>query len=1025
MDLQTTVSLIETLYSPNQDYQVILQAQKQLQFIQKQQNANILAHELLQLPSQNIQFFGALTYTVYFTNHLNEINLNDFISILLDEIIDSLKRNLSNLIINKLLSNLAKVYIKSCNNDNENNPSDLLLKHLQSINYNENLFINLSLISSKIFAEELSISIDLIKKEQHEIILSNLFNKTIQNILNSFPLSLINKNLWLDCLQSWMLYITKIEFDYSLNKIDLNSYFNLIINFMINYNDIDSLNLISEVYDLNPSLFNYNNKFQLDSILFSNWTINFIKLNENNFENLSKLSRFITLFLNSDLLNLASKIIDKSFDYKFEFLLNLTNFNGNPIIDETFSVDLLDFWILFTECFINDIDNIYLLLKNDNNKIIELNEKSQDYFENLSQIYWEKCHILDFNNNSDNDDADDLQDIEDQFINFRRDISELFETLFSISRIKIFNNLTNSIINNLSTTTNLSINQIKNIETSLYLLTSISSILTENGILPEFLNDMNLLFKSKFLEKILLIENNNNNENQYNKYLIKNSIKFLSEINWFYENNEIGKFYINEVLIYLFQNLNNNNYQDLSSKAILMITDSCRYKIINLLDDFENAAKLMIINKFNVEINVRSRIIRSYANILQTIENFELQSNKISNFLNLIYNESINAFKIIELNKGNSIILQDINNFLYSMISSLVGLAKGLKLPNDWEDYYEENPNKVKEIYNYWRFNDKFKINELCLKLILLYSFPNEFNFNFNFKNKFFFEQILNFFKCGLTEAFPGPFVIKEDLIIEYILKCCKYFQQINIKNNNELFSSINKIIELYGLVINSYHISMTISKITNIQFDIIDLKMDIIINEIFFKQFNEIMIDPDLIQSIFTLFSNIISKYPNDLLKNKEIIKILKISIDQIFINNQQRFIIISISKLWCNLIYLRKGKIEDIKKINEILINKEIGQYLVYNLMKGFINTSRSNIEFFIDIIRALTSKFSKYLSNWIIKSFEKINFENFNNKIIKIEDINLFIKQLLLTRGNRAANKVIQEFWFKITGMIDYGM
>lgn len=1009
MQLEETLTLIELLYSPHQSSDVILKTQQKLQSIQKQDNANLLAHELLKSNSQNAQFFGALTYTVYFTTHYNSIlNLNDFTLLLLNELIDAFNRNLSSLIINKLISNLAKIYIKSLLNPLNSLFEKLLLNNQN--NQNNEKVINLALLSCKIFAEEINISSDLLLKDQHEIILNDLFDLSVKNILNS-TLNPITKDLWLDCLQAWMNYLIKIEFDFSIKIIDLNNYFNLIIDLILNNNDINSINLLIDLYDLNPSLLNSSNKLKLDNLLFSDWTLNFINLNLNDVDNLSKLSKLITLFLDSNLINLASKLIDSNFDYKFQFLLNLSNQKNIPIINDPFSVDLLDFWILFTESFINDIETIYIILKNDKFKINLLNEKSHNYFLNLSEIYWKKCHLIE------ND--DNLNDYFDEFKNFRRDIGELFESLFSIARNEIFNNLINSIIINLNNDSILlSNNQINDIETSLYLLTSICSILTENGISSELLDSLSSLFNSKFLEKIILIENNS----KYN-YLIKSSIKFLSEINWFYENS-IGINYINDVLIFLFQNLNEKIFQDLSSKAILMITDSCRDNLSNLVNDFEIAANSMITNKFDVEIIVRSRIIRSYANILQTVKILDLKSKKISNFLDLIYNESINVYKLINSNDNlNNDNLENINNFILSMISSLVGLAKGFQIPEDWEDYFENNENEINEIYNYWKFNDKYQVHDKCLKLISLYSFPNEIiGFGTNLNSKIL-NQIFEFFKAGLNEPFPGPFVIDENLIIEFIIKCCHYCQEnYNLLKINKSEHPMIKIIQLYGLIINSNHVMNTISKVTNLQLGIDNLKMDEVINEILFKQFNQVILDVDLIQEIFTLCANIISKYPSDLLKNKNIIKILQISIEQLYINNQQRFIIISLSKLWTNLIYLRKGKLEDIEFIKNLLINENFGNLLVYTLMKGFINTSRSNIEFYSDIIRSLTVKYGNYLNNWINESFNKINSEK---KIIEDEEVDKFIKKLILTRGNRAANRVIQDFWYKLTGLVDYGI
>jgi hypothetical protein len=1018
MHLDEIVSLIHTLYAPNQNSDIILHVQKQLQIIQKEPDANILAHQLLQHSDQTVQYFGALTYTVYLTNH--EIN-NKFSDLMADEVVDAFCKGLDLMVIQKLISNIGKIYSKILYSPLEN-----LFQKLLNLKLDTVTILKLGLLSCKIIAEELN-SNENLTTEQNNLIINSMLNQTTKNILNNsvpylLPIDDINNNVdekfkssWLECLQAWVYYITKSEFSFQKTS-DLNEYFTIVINLLNKNNDIESLNLISDIYDTCPSLLNFQNKKLLDNLIFSEWTNNFISSND--FDNLSKLSRFIALFLDSDMINLALKLIDPTYNKKFEYLIYLTNQPGNPIIDETFSVDLLEFWILFAEAFINESDTMFTMLKEDESKFNALTEKSKEYFLRLSTIYWNKAHLI-----------DDLIDVEDEFISFRRDVGELFESLFVFSRNEIFNNLSSSIKNSLISLSSNNIGKnINDVDTSLYLLTLICSLLGENQTLDEFTNSLKVLFDSNFLLIIPSLSNNTSINKRHCQYLINNTIKFLSEVSWFYQNKN-GQLYVKNVLVFLFQYLNISIYQESSSKAILLITDTCRSNLLELLDDFENAANSMIVNKFDVEINARSRIIRSYASILQTIPNMDLQSEKISNFLDVIYNESIKAYDSINCNKNNPQVLENIDNFLLSMISSLVGLAKGLQLPQDWEEYYDGKENKMNEVYNYWKYQDsnKFCVHKKCLKLILLYSFPNEILLDLQIiknLNPVIIEQIYLFLKAGLTEPLPGPFVLEYESIIDFIIKCFQYAQTFN--QSKTINSSLIKIIELYGIVIKSNQTSLTISKSVNLQLGIQDLRMNQVINEMFFKQLNKVINDTDILQYIFTLFADILARFPSNLIQNGGLIKIIEIAIDQLYQNNQQRFVIMAISKFWTNLIYLRKGKLEDINYFKNILINQNYGNLLVYSLLKGFINTSRSNLEFYCDIFRALTSKYGNYLNQWIMDSYNKLKIERMNENKSFIEEplVREFVKKLILTRGQRVANRIIQEFWFSITGLLDYG-
>lgn len=1015
MQLTMAVTLIETLYAPNQRSETILHAQQQLQKMQKQDDADRLAHELLQSGDVNVQFFGALTYTVYITTHNVGPPLAELMA---DEIVDAYRRQVSALAITKLISNLGKIYARTLYS-----PLDTLFERLAQLALDGPTLLQLGLVACRIIAEELNASEEL-TKEQNRLVIDTVLDGTTRKALDAaIPLIVQSagdgtvtgnvKRLWLECLQTWTVYASRVEFDFVFT-VDLNEYYGVALHLLATNSDVEALDLISDIYDTNSQLLSHDNKSKLDALIFSDWCTAFISAND--LDDVSKLSRFVTLFLDADMINLASRMIDANYDYKFQYLLHLTNQPGSPIIDESFSVDLLDFWILFTESFINDTESIHAILKNDVEKIAILNQKAHDYFLHLSQIYWHKCHML-----------DDIDGIEDEFYSFRRDIGELFESLFSIARDSIFSDLTRSVIGNLSDSgTSINNEKAKDVEASFYLLTSISSIFGESSVTPQFLGGLDALFRCKFLESILQLSSTTGVSKEMYHHLIRITIKFLSEINWFY-GNEAGKPYINGVLIFLFQNLNSRAYQEPSSRAILLITDSCRDKLSGLLDDFEAAANSMIVNKFEVEISVRAGIIRSYANILQTINNTELQAHKISNLLDVIYYESVTAFQSIEMNLSNPEVLENINSFLVSMISSLVGLAKGLQIPEDWEDYYDRNGKVVRDVYNYWQYEDikHFQVHEKCLKLVSLFSFPRENLTNsMSLKNldPLMLEQVFLFFKSGLSEPFPGPFVIDYNLIIEYILKCCRYCQTVDFSTSVE--PPMIKIIELYGLVIGSNHTLITISKITDLKLGTADLQMDLVLNEIFFKQIDIIISEPDIMQAVFNLLAGILAKYPSNLIQNEHMIRIIEIGIQQLYENAQQRFVVMALSKLWSNLIYLRKGKQKDVENIQRILIEENVGAVLVYALMKGFIVTSRSNVEFYSDIIRALTAKYSKYLSGWIMDSFAKINNES-EKQVAKENEVKTFTKKLIVTRGSRAANRVVQEFWYTATGMVDYGI
>lgn len=999
-------SLVQTLYSPNQDKDLILSVQQQLQSIQKRPDAPELAHELLKYNVQTIQFFGALTYTVYLFNHPIDTQIGD---VMIGELVEACSRNLDSVVIQKLLFNIAKIYTNILYF-----PINDLFQKLSSKGLDMITISKYGLLACKTIGEELN-RCEKITAEKNQMIMDSMLEDNTKNLLNNTTHLVLEdsslKKVWLDCLQAWMIYVSKSSFEFHV-KSDLNEYYRITL-MLLQKLDIDALDLISEIFDVCPSQLNNDNKSFFRSLVFSEWTTNFIT--NNDIDDNSKLSKLIASSLDSEILTFASKLIDSEYQQRIEFLLFLTNQPGDPITDEPFSVDMLEFWTLFAEAFINDTEAIHTLIGNEEAKIQTLHKISKTYFIKLSAIYWEKCKLI-----------DGFDEYEDEFLNFRRDIGELFESLFTIARSEVFNNLSNSVSSSLLNE-RCSNDQIKNADTSLYLLTVISSIVGETENDTNLFYDLNCLFESKFLVRIASLPLSSDLDNKLYQYLVKDSIKFISEINWFYQTPS-GLSHVNDVLMFLFKYLEDSNFQDSASRAILSITDTCRSDLTSLLNDFELAAT-SIIKNIDVDTNVRTRIIRSYSSILQTVANLRLQAEKISKFLDLIYTESIGAYGSIETTAGNADILEKIDAFLVSMVSSLVGLARGLEIPEDWEKYYEDDPDKMKLSYEYWKFQDqhKFQVHDKCLKLVLLFTFPSYHFSNLSTKrnlNPEIVEQVYNLLRSGLSEPIPGPFVIDYFEIIKLIIKVFQYCQTNETSNVDP---PIIKFIQLYGILVKSNYTSSTITKITGLQVGIDDLHMSEVIDVLLFQNFDSITEDTDVLQYIFTLLGDIITCYPTELIQNPGFVRIMEIFIDQIYRNCQQRFVVISLSKFASNLIYLRKGKLEDVEFMNHLLVDKNIGEILVLNLMRGFINTSRSLIEFYVDILRALTSKYGKYLRVWIENAFLRINEENMtkNAKIVDQKVVEGFIKQLLVTRGQRVANRIIKEFWYTVTGMVDYGM
>lgn len=1038
-DLDSVVGLVDTLYQPQQLSETINSAQREIQSLQREIWAPQLAHALLNTNKQTSQFIGAVTYTVYITNHTNAVDIN-FASQIISEIVQIVQKQLDKVVLQKMLANLSKlVPILKVNLIQE------LFTELQKLNLDGLQLVQLGLLTFGNLSDELS------RGESGSLNVHQLVHDEIwpigESILNSEDGFRNFKSLWFETVSSCISYISKAEFETALT-FNLNPYISICIDALRYTNDFEALDILLEIYETNQTLINNENKLKLDQLIFSDWC--WQSINANEYDDNEKLARLVSLYMESDIISLATKLVKPEFSYKFDMLLNMTMQEGKlPIIEEPFSKELLNFWVVFAEAFDYDYENITQLIKNPQ-KIEDLKVKSKDHFLKLSNIYWRKCHLLPI---------EELVESEDLFRVFRRDVGELFEGMVTIVKSDLFNSLTNSIIINLS---NVSENII-HIESSLYLLNSISSVFTENNVQPENIQAISELFHSPYfatLTNLLDQYTCNETDQSLTPYLARTSISFISEISWFYKSPENSQ-YLPTALDFLFKCLqapvksNGFNFQESSSKAILKISNECRSQLLSLISIFEMSSNSILQNE-KINPAVKSRIIRSYAAILESMDDLTTKSVTISRILDIVEVESTKVLSRLSQNTdAPGTQLELLTDHLVSLLSSLVGLAKGLQLPTDWEEYFSTTSNddedgeldllKLEQISAFW-LSDPYGIHEKSIRIISVYLDILKTKSNLA---DLVMSEIILFFKAGLSESIPGPFVLPYEVILEFIIKCFNGSNIHQLTNLMDIYSHVVKSVSIERSrssqlinILNSTKLNMNIDPN-------VDLHIREMINLLVFNPINEISQDPDLLQGTFNMISSILLAIPSSVIPSTEnglplesFKQIISLALHETFKSNE-RFVIKSNCDFWVALSHNKKfTKLEkdfvieffdssiDLTLISNDLLQlingngqqvQSYGQILLQVLIFGMLKTARSNVDFFAEVLRIYVGDHPLRIKSWLEFTISRL----INNKLIEADKGSIFVKKLVVSRGQRIALKLIKEFWRDSTGSIDFNI
>ncbi|KAG7862749.1 hypothetical protein KL939_000068 [Ogataea angusta] len=948
----------------------------------------------------NCKFFGALTYTVNLNLHIGELakkeNEQQLIQIrttLLNQVLqlinDDTVLQSGMFVVKKMLSNLSLLFMNSSGLwsdpllalidcivsgqvSDSNIADDQIDEALGRLPWPQ---IYILLLFAQILAEE------LVKKEAtnvsnvqtHTSVHQHLF-PTVQKLM-TFLLNLSPEqkliDTWLDCLVSWVGYASKAEFD-STERYDLTSLLSICISlvpstdYAISQKAIETL---SEALETNATFFNSHLKADLLSMLFGEVGVQYVRYfsSQQDEKSVADFARLIIAFLDTDLNALVLKLNDDENAYIFDFLVVLTDYPGIPIDEESVSREFADFWLRFADYCICEDTTLQTLLNDKPGGHEVLSEKIRALFERVTQIYWKKAHVP--------EDEEGFSQYKQEFALYRRDIGDLFESVYPLVRLPLIINLLMTIERSIQT------RKLEDIEPSLYLVTCISKDFGDGEVDPQLVQHLSAILDSNLLPIVLQLRTDRF------RYLVSTSIQFFSSADWFYKTNA-GTKYLPQILSFLFDCMTDTNlYQLSSSKAISSICSQCRYSLVEFLPSFETIITEMI-NNTTIDPVVRQRIINAYASIIEGVKDPVIQGENLFKLFDLLDKKSVSVFA--ELATSNAEEREKMVDYLISLISSVSAVGRGMRLPDEVDGYYtEEQELKVRE---YWTA-DPMGIHSKLLTIITNFTMTNEILS----ENYQIIEEAVNLFKCGLTESLPGPFVFDCATILQFIVT--KFNSLKKSHAYPLLYSLLNSVVTAHYRTLDIEALHGTI-------------------NTIFLSKLPVIEDDPDLVQSSLNLFSTMLTTRPSLLLSNENLLMAL-LEFAFRHLGSNERFVLKALEKFWTRFITLRKGDRQDTVIVKRLFNETELGYVLTFNVLKYMLATQRSNLETFIEIIKQLVAKYPLMMNKWLREAFQKLNVERER----EIENWEIFVKKIMLTRGTRNANDLIKDFWLEVNGLINY--
>ncbi|CCD24673.1 Kap122p NDAI_0D03590 [Naumovozyma dairenensis CBS 421] len=849
----------------------------------------------------------------------------------------------------------------------------------------------------------------------HKIVHEHLYITTTALIVSNLSSQqMITDDTIFASINAWINYISSIRHISSDGTMDLTEIFQKLLDLMYHSSEHTDKYLIAEkvltifanVFANDPLLMSFPLREQVEALFLgisrsgngdiaqNKWMLqymNYLVTNEMTSE-LKDLTVCIVDFLQINTLDVCNKLFTTISTDKFsesvseqyiKVLLQMTNFPLVPVLQEFFSVRMVDFWLELAEC--------YSTLSNDTLKS-NANEISTDIFQQVINIYLPKISLLNEQKilQEDND-SSSLHEFDD----FRKAVADLTQTLWMILGHA---NLTNVLIIGIGSadaSTSDNIGNLYQIESMSYLLgvlladgsDSVSpwicNVLKQNSFTIE--NNL-LLFRHSMTK---LNTNINTLDSTLSLTFARTSCALIGRLAGYFTS-EPAK--LSTCLEALFQGLEtctvtsgspiNGKLETIIVKTIVQLCETCRQQLSSFLEHFFNVLMSVMRPNSNVSNFTRSNLVKSVGYIIQCrVENGAQEQGKY--ILQLI--DMIGS--LIENNLNSPVLPSEQQyDYMHCLLDCILELGSSMLQSDDSEN--TQLLQRLPEFQQFWQ-NDPFYIRNKIMAMI--------------------------------EKALAAPEFNNRSGIIE--VSCLILGRTLTVPDDEPHFLrySMQEIINFILAHIGTCELTISLPYFVYLLEKLFKHFKDILTSEDFDFLFEKIILpgytqyisrDPDLLQTTINLLNTILDCKPSLVIFSKhwttfifpELLKLL---------SAKERFTTIAVGKFWTKVINNKKYTQQDLQVSRQQI--GAIGQDLVYQTMNGLYHTQRSDLNCYTDLIRTLVAKFPMDCKGWLIVALPQV--------CNKPEIHERFINKLLVTRGNRAASSVILNWWLECTSLPGY--
>lgn len=353
-------------------------------------------------------------------------------------------------------------------------------------------------------------------------------------------------------------------------------------------------------------------------------------------------------------------------------LLVITDFPGSPYVNNDLVIDLLEFWNIYTDAFLDSDDSI------------ELSSEPNPYILNIIEILWNKAA---FPSEKQRQQMAWDEDDWEAFTAFRDDFSEFLNSAVSLVGPSLLSNLVSHVLETLATATSTGSTEFvewAKLEASLFCITALSDTFMDN--ITSSINQQQQLLVQLF--QITLLHALSQAQDIEVR---KTGVSFVGAFAYFY-NTELGRPFLATVLDYLFHSLSDPLLSTEASESLLTISSLLRTQLVEFLPSFFNMYTELY-EQLEKDSRAHERTVLAISFVIQAVESIDQKSEYVNQLTSIIFQqlEQVSVEFHHDSNKKDTSSDNSTDDILFSRTLSLLtclgNLGSGLQqTDSNWNE---------------------------------------------------------------------------------------------------------------------------------------------------------------------------------------------------------------------------------------------------------------------------------------------------------------------------------------------------